>query len=78
MDEKSGLLRHYLASIAYHAGKAIRDAPPEYPELSVGMDVRTPRRILRHVSSVLCYAHSFYEHYDTTRLGDMPWGEEVN
>jgi hypothetical protein len=77
MDERDMLLRHFLASIAYHASKAIRDAPPSYPELDVGMGVRTPRRILHHVTGVLCYAHSFFERYETTYFDDKPWGEEV-
>ena len=68
---------HFLASIAYHAGKAIRDAPSNYPELDAGMGVRTPRRILHHVAGVLCYAHSFYERYETTRFEHKPWGAEV-
>ena len=78
MDDEDGLLRHFLASIAYHASKAIRDAPPNYPELDVGMGVRTPRRILNHVTGVLSYAHSFYEQYDTTYFEDKPWGDEVD
>ena len=78
MDDKDRLLRHFLASIAYHASKAVRDAPPNYPELDVGMGVRTPRRILHHVTGVLCYAHSFYERYETTRFDHRPWGAEVD
>ena len=78
MDEVNRLLRHFLASIAYHASKAIRDAPPNYPKLGVGMGVRTPRHILHHVTGVLCYAHSFYERYETTRFDHRPWGAEVD
>jgi hypothetical protein len=33
--------------------------------------------ILRHISGVLTYAHSFYEHYDSTRLDVRTWEEEV-
>jgi len=77
MDDDNRLLRHFLASIAYHASKAIRDAPPNYPELDVGMGVRTPRRLLHHVTGVLCYAHSFYELYETTYFDHKPWGGEV-
>ncbi len=77
MDDRDMPLRHFLASIAYHASKAIGGAPPGYPELDVGMGVRTPRRILHHVTGVLCYAHSFYERYETTRFEDEPWGAEV-
>jgi hypothetical protein len=77
MDERDVLLRHFMASIAYHASKAIRDAPPGYPELDVGMGVRRPRQILHHVTGVLCYAHSFYERYETTYFDDKPWSGEV-
>ena len=77
MGDENSLLRHFLASIAYHAWKAIRDAPSNYPELDAGMGVRTPRRILHHVAGALCYAHSFYERYETTRFEHKPWGAEV-
>lgn len=77
MPQSSEALRHFLASIAYHASKAIRDAPGNYPELEVGMGVRTPRRILHHVAGVLNYADSFYVHYDDTRFPVKPWGGEV-
>jgi hypothetical protein len=78
MSKKSELLRHYLASIAYHATKALRDAPENYPELDIGKEVRTPRRLLHHITGVLTYAHSFYENYETTRLPLKNWGEEVS
>ncbi len=77
MSEKSEILRHFLASIAYHATKAIKNAPDDYPELDIGKGVRTPRHILHHVTGVLSYAHSFYEHYDTTHFEYKPWEEEV-
>ncbi len=77
MTQKRGMLRHFLASIAYHATKAIRGAPEGYPELDVGMGVRTPREILHHITGVLTYAHSFFEHYETTYSDLEPWGVEV-
>ena len=77
MTEKGDLLRHFLASIAYHATKAIKDAPECYPELDIGKGIRTPRMILHHVTGVLSYAHSFYEHYESTFFEHKPWEEEV-
>ena len=68
MSVKSEALRHFLASIAYRATKAINDAPDDYPGLEIGKGVRSPREILAHISGVLTYAHSFYEHYETTRF----------
>jgi len=77
MSNKCETLRHFLASIAYHATKAIRDAPDPYPSLHVGDGVRTPLRILHHITGVLTYAHSFYEHYDTTHFDVISWNAEV-
>jgi len=56
----SQLLRHYLASIAYHAQKAIRDAPTGYWTFTPGNQVRTPELIVRHMTSVLGYARTFF------------------
>ena len=77
MSEKSEMLRHFLASIAYHATKAIKNAPGDFTELNIGRGVRTPRSILHHITGVLSYAHSFYEPYDTTYFELKPWEEEV-
>ena len=33
--------------------------------------------ILHHITGVLSYAHSFYEHYETTRFEQKPWRDEV-
>ncbi len=54
------VLRHFLASIAYHLQKAIRNAPPEYWTFSAGLRVRTPEAILRHMTGVLGYARTFF------------------
>lgn len=77
MSENVETMRHFLASIAYHASKAIKDAPSDYPELEVGYGIRTPRHILHHMTGVLSYAHSFYEEYETTYFPDKPWDGEV-
>jgi hypothetical protein len=78
MSVKSDLLRHFIASIAYHATKALQDAPENYPEVNIGKEVRTPRRLLHHITSVLTYAHSFYEHYETTLIPLNSWSDEVS
>ena len=53
------LVQHYLAAIAYRTQKALRDAPAGYPDFSAGAQARTPVEILRHMTSVLGYAHTF-------------------
>ena len=77
MSAKSDLLRHFIASIAYHATKALQDAPENYPELNIGKEVRTPRKLLHHITGVLTYAHSFYEHYETTHVPLSSWSDEI-
>lgn len=54
------LLKHYLASIAYHTQKAIRAAPVAYWAFSPGNQVRTPIAILRHMTGVWGYARTFF------------------
>ncbi|MGD8566066.1 MAG: hypothetical protein PVF96_06935 [Candidatus Bathyarchaeota archaeon] len=72
------MLRHFLASIAYRATKAIKDAPEIYPNLYIGKGVKTPLRIVHHITGVLKYAHSFFEHYDTTYSDIKSWDAEIN
>jgi hypothetical protein len=53
MDRDRQLLLHYLATIAYRTQKALRGAPPHYPDFSAGGEVRTPVQILRHMTSLM-------------------------
>lgn len=78
MSEKREMLRHFMASIAYHATKAIRDAPAIYTEYYLGKETRTPKQILHHIAGVLTYAHSFFEDYETTYLEHLTWDAEIN
>lgn len=60
MSPELALVRHFLGAIAYRTQKALRDAPPEYADLSVGHRHRTPVEILRHMTSLLGYVRTFY------------------
>jgi hypothetical protein len=60
MDEKRELLRHFLAALAYRTQKALRDAPPEFGDFLAGAGVRTPAELVRHMTSVLGYARTFF------------------
>ncbi len=75
------LLRHILATLSYRATQAISNVPPNYPELVVGKEVRTPIEILRHMSRVLTYAHSVFAPNDYGDNYEFPagtWKWEVN
>lgn len=54
------VLRHFLGSVAYHTQKAIRDAPEGYWSFAAGSRARTPESVLRHMTSVLGYARTFF------------------
>jgi hypothetical protein len=56
MDDKRAMLRHFLAALAYRTQKALRDAPPEFANFDAGAQVRTPKELVRHMTSVLGYA----------------------
>jgi hypothetical protein len=57
-DPKREFLRHTLATLAYRASKAVRDAPPTFAEFQAGEGVRTPREILAHMGDLLDWALS--------------------
>ncbi|MEW5977386.1 MAG: hypothetical protein AB1898_16465 [Acidobacteriota bacterium] len=60
MDDKRRLLRHFLAALAYRTQKALRGAPVEFGSFSAGHGVRTPAELVRHMTSVLGYARTFF------------------
>lgn len=47
MDDRQ-LLRHTVATLAYRAGKALRDAPAHFADFTVAAGTRTPAQILAH------------------------------
>jgi hypothetical protein len=53
-------MRHYLAALAYRTQKAVRDAPKEFGSFDAGNQVRTPNELVRHMTSVLGYARTFF------------------
>jgi hypothetical protein len=72
------LLRHTLATVAYRAGKALRDAPESFAEYKNSPDGRTPAQILAHMGDlydwVLSLCRGKQEWHDSKPL---PWPQEV-
>ena len=60
MDEKRELLRHFLAALAYRTQKAIRGAPAEFGDFDAGNQIRTPKELVCHMTSVLGYSRTFF------------------
>ena len=60
MNDKRHMLRHFLAALAYRTQKALRSAPEDFASYNAGNDVRTPKELVRHMTSVLGYARTFF------------------
>ena len=70
MDDKRKMLRHFLAALAYRTQKALRGAPDGFGDFRAGGEVRTPSELVRHMTSVLGYARTFF-------IGGQYWPEPL-
>ena len=71
------LLRHALATLAYRAGKALRNPPGDFDSFRVGPTSRTPLEILGHMADLMDWGLSMAEgeqRWSDTRSND--WAEE--
>lgn len=57
---KRNLLRHFLAALAYRTQKALRDAPADFADFRVGVNVRTPHELVWHMTGVIGYARTHF------------------
>jgi hypothetical protein len=60
MDDKRRMLLHFLAVLAYRTQKAVRDAPPNFGRFEPPSGIRPPKELVRHTTSVLGYARTFF------------------
>jgi len=60
MNIQRETIRHVLATLAYRTQKALRDADENFSDFSAGNNVRTPHELVRHMSSVIGYARTFF------------------
>jgi hypothetical protein len=58
MDDKREFLRHTLATLAYRAGRAVRDVGPDGATFRASATSRTPVEILAHVGDLFDWALS--------------------
>ena len=64
------LLNHFLAALAYRTQKALRDAPEDFGSFRAKEGVRTPAELVRHMTSVLGYARTYF-------IGGRYWPEPL-
>ena len=57
-DPARELLRHTVATLAYRAGKALRNAPPSFATFAVSPGSRTPGQIVAHLADLFDWALS--------------------
>ncbi len=72
------LLRHTLATLAYRAGKTVRDAPESFATFSTGEKGRTPAEILAHMGDLFDWALSIARGNQQWRNSTpMAWPKEI-
>jgi hypothetical protein len=77
-DPKRELFQHTLATIAYRAGKAVRNAPEGFAEFQAGAGVRTPGQILAHMGDLFDWALSIAKGKQAWHDSKpLPWDKEV-
>src|SRR5579863_7168516 len=77
-DAKLELFRHTLATLAYRAGKAVRNAPQTFAEFHGGEGLRTPGQILAHMGDLFDWALSIAKGKQVwNNSTPLPWDKEV-
>jgi len=74
---KRELLRHMVATLAYRAAKAIRNAPPSVADFRAGDTTRTPLQLLAHLGDLIEWGASLAEGNQKWHVTTpTTWGEE--
>lgn len=60
MNEKREMLRHFLAALAYRTQKAVKGWPHGFEDFEPGNKCRSPKELVRHMTSVLGYSRTFF------------------
>lgn len=78
VERQPTLLRHTLATLAYRADKAVRDAPAGFEAFRIGETTRTPAEILAHMGDLMDWAvwlaRAEHRWQDAQPL---PWTQEI-
>jgi hypothetical protein len=72
------LLRHCLATIAYRAGKVLRDVPESFAKFQPPEKARTPEQILAHIGDLFDWALAIAKGQTAWKDSPpLPWAQEV-
>jgi hypothetical protein len=73
------LLRHSVASIAYRAGKILRDAPESFADFHASESTRTPLQTVAHMGDLFDWALSLVKGKQVWKDSTpLPWNQEVS
>lgn len=77
-DPDVPMLRHTLATLAYRAGKALRDAPPAFAGFRAGEGGKTAVEILAHMGDLFDWALTMADGKAVWKdSAPLPWDQEV-
>ena len=77
-DPDVPMLRHTLATLAYRAGKALRDAPPAFAGFRAGEGGKTAVEILAHMGDLFDWALTMADGDPVWKdAAPLPWEGEV-
>jgi hypothetical protein len=72
------MVRHLVATLAYRAGKVLRDAPPEFHHRAFGDATRPPMQILAHMADLMTWSLSLARGESVWKAeGGDDWNVEV-
>ena len=78
-DPARQLLRHIVATLAYRAGKTVRDAPASFAAYQASPSTRTPAEILAHMGDLMDWALSIVSGRQQWHNSEpLPWPQEVS
>jgi hypothetical protein len=78
-DPARQLLRHVVATLAYRAGKTLRDSAPGFADYRASESTRTPAQILAHMGDLVDWALSIVSGQQQWHDSEpLPWPQEVN
>lgn len=79
VDDKSEMLRHLVATVAYRGGLAVSGAPESFAVFRIGEDVRTAGELLAHIGDLLEGSLYLLKGELVYLMSPpLPWGEEVS
>jgi hypothetical protein len=78
-DPARWMARHALATLAYRASKAVRNAPAEFGTFRIGPTTRTPNEILAHMGDLMEWALTMAQDRTEWREGPvLAWAGNVD